>query len=370
MGDPKSNGFDSGGPESESDTDADADADTDADADADTDTDEHTTMVFTSTDYMVYSLGTLDLQSRDLSDSLTVLPGDAIVSTLGDGRIYNLNRFGYDVLRVYDQGEWDAPALELSVGDGTANPHDTALCGGELYLSLYGDTMIKVLNPSTGTLAGAVDVTDYAEGDDIAEVSALFCRGDRIFAVAQQLNSSWRSEGGTVLEIDTASKTVVAGHPVSPNPRAYAHPSDPDTLILFSGHFGEGDGALHTFDLTTGTESAALVADVDWGVTFSSFAGVEQKGVVLGNTFDYTTTMMFCLDLTDWSLTEGFEIAGYTGTLAADNQGIAWIGVPVVRDGAGDVLSPNGLQAFDIHECAVSGDPIETTLGPNSIAFY
>ena len=327
-------------------------------------------MVFVSTDYMVYALGTLDLDTRSLSDALTTLPGDATVSTLSDGRIYNLNRFGYDVLRVYDQGEWGAPVLELSLGDGTANPHDTVICAGELYVSLYGDTNIKVLNANTGILAGAVDLTDYAEGDDIAEVAALFCRADRIFAVAQQLDSTWHSEGGTVLEIDTASKAVVERYAVSPNPRAYAHPSDPDTLILFSGHYGEGDGAIHTFDLTTGTESDPIIADADFEMTFSSFAGSGEQGLVLGNTFDYTSTVIHCVDLTDWSMAEGLVIEGYTGTLAADNRGTAWVGIPVVRDGSGDVTSPNGLQAFDIETCAKSGDLIETTLGPSSIAFY
>ena len=338
--------------------------------DADADSGAHTTMVFTSTDYTVYSLGTMSLETRALSDSLTALPGDAIVTTLSDGRIYNLNRFGYDVLRVYDQGEWDAPVLEFSLGDGTSNPHDAVLCAGELYVSLYGDTMIKVLNADTGTLVGAVDVSEYAEGDDIAEVSALFCRGERLVAVAQQLDRTWHSEGGTILEIDTASKAVVESHPVSPNPRAYAHPADPDTLILFSGHFGEGDGAMHTFDLTTGTESEPLVTDADLGITFSTFDGLGERGVVLGNTFDYTKTSLFCIDLNDWTMTEGLEIDGYTGTLAADDRGMAWVGVPVVRSDGGEVLSPNGLQGFDIQECIASGPLIETTLAPNSIAFY
>lgn len=358
--DQKNDGLDSGGIE----------FDMDADTDADVDADEHTTMVFSSTDYMVYSLGTLDLETRGLSDSLTALPGDATVSTLTDGRIYNLNRFGYDVLRIYDQGQWDSPVLERSVGDGTANPHGVVLCADELYVGLYGDTIIKVLNPSTGALAGAVDLSDYAEGDDIAEVTTLLCRDERIFAVAQQLDSAWRSEGGTVLEIDTASKTVVASHPVSPNPRAYVHPTDSDTLVLFSGHFGEGDGGLHTFDLTTGIESASIVADADLGITFSTFAGWGDKGVILGNSYDYTSTVILCVDLTDWSMTEGLVITGYTGTVSADNHGTAWIGVPVVRNDAGDVMSPTGLQAFDIDTCTASGDLIETTLGPSSIDFY
>ena len=58
VADPKTSATDSGGPE------LDGGADGGADTGADPGSDVHTTMVFTSTDYMVYSLGTLDLETR------------------------------------------------------------------------------------------------------------------------------------------------------------------------------------------------------------------------------------------------------------------------------------------------------------------
>ena len=91
---------------------------------------------------------------------------------------------------------------------------------------------------------------------------------------------------------------MVSSYPVSPNPRARAHPNDPDTLILLSGHFGEGDGAIQTFDLTTGTESEPIIADAELEMTFASFAGSGERGIILGNSYDYTSTVISCVDLT------------------------------------------------------------------------
>ena len=334
--------------------------------------DDPTTLVFTSTDYTVYSLGTLDLASRQLSDSLTTLPGDAVIRHLSDGRIYNLNRFGYDVLRAYAPGDWATPLYEVSLGDGTANPHDIVLCAERLWVSLYGQDAVLVLNPDTGTLVQAVDLSEFARGDDVSEFDALYCHGNRVIAVAQQLDpATYTSEGGTIVAIDTESKTPIESFDVRPNPKTTPHPTEPDVLINFSGHYGVGDGTVTTIDVTTGVESEPLALDADHGITFSGFAAFNDRAVILGTTYDYTATKVLCVDLLDWTITEGLTIDGYTGSMMGDGLGTAWIGMPTrySEDGSG-VDQPTGLQPFDIEGCTTDGPLIETTLTPSSMATY
>ncbi len=329
-------------------------------------------MTYTSTDYVVYSMGTLDLETGELSDGLATLPGDSTVKTLSDGRTYNLNRYGIDVLRVYETGSWDAPVIEVSVGDGTANPHDVVLCDGELYVGLYGGGLITVLNPDTGSIAGAVDLSEYADSDGVAEVEDLFCHEGTVFAVSQQIESTttWASAGGVILAIDTATKAVTSSYEVSLNPKAFSHPTNGDELVLLSGNYGYGDGAITTFNMATGEESDDLALESDFGITFDGFAASDTHAVIIGSPADYSSTRVLCADLETWAVTEGPTIDGYTNVLAGDSTGTAWIGIPNKYSAEGEVLQANGLQAFDINSCSIEGDLIETLLQPYSITFY
>ena len=349
-----------------------AEADTGSTADDITDPVELTTMAFASTDYTVTSLSTLALATRTLSDNVAALPGDAVVKRLPDGRIYNLNRYGYDVVRAYTPGSWASPVFEVSVGDGTANPHDIVLCNDELWLSLYGSNSLLVMNPDTGSVVGAVDLSEYAQGDAIAEFDALYCREDRIVAVAQQLDPvNYLSEGGTIVVVDAETKSAVNAFDVRPNPKTHPHPTDDNALIVFSGHYGDGDGAITTVNLTTGVESDPLAVEADHGVTFSGFAAHDGRAVVMGTNFDYTATKVLCADLATWALTDAFTIGAYTGSIAGGPDGTAWIGLPTryTEDEPG-IEAPPGLQAFDIANCVRDGAPIETTLAPSSMTFY
>lgn len=349
-----------------------ADADTGSSPSAPDDAVEATTMAFASTDYTVTSLGTLDLATRALADGLAALPGDAVVKRLPDGRVYNLNRFGYDVIRAYEPGNWGSPVFEVSVGDGTANPHDIVLCNGELWVGLYGSNSLLVMNPDTGAIVNGVDLSEYARGDDIAEFDALYCREDRVIAVAQQLDpATFRSEGGSVVVVDADTKRATNSFDVRPNPKTHPHPTNPDALIVFSGHYGEGDGAITTVDLATGIESEPLAYEADHGITFSAFAAHDGHAVIMGTTLDYTATKVLCADLDAWELVERYAISAYTGSMTGGPNGTAWIGMPTryTEDEPG-IESPPGLQAFDIAECRPDGAQIDTALAPSSMTFY
>ena len=175
------------------------------------------------------------------------------------------------------------------------------------------------------------------------------------------------STNGSIFTIDTETHEVTNANAVSPNPRAIAHPSDDNKLLLLTGHYGYGDGFITEYDLTTGEESEALILDGDLGITLETLAAGETHALALGSTFDYSATKVFCLDLSDWTSTEIWTSGGYTSVLAGDDQGMAWMCFPA--DYVAETYNV-GLQRFDIDRCEMHGELLETNLQPYSISFY
>ena len=158
-----------------------------------------------------------------------------------------------------------APTPPLNPG-GCRRPH--RLCGGGRYRRSSG-----LVLPSRSHLCGGPTARQY-----LAQ-RRRYGSGDR-----------YRQQSG--------GRTVRG----EPQPASIRTSFDPDAHFVFSYH-GEGDGSIHTFDLTTGTESDPIVADADLGSPFFVCGG--DRGVVLGNTYDYAATVISCVNLNDWSLTGG-----------------------------------------------------------------
>jgi hypothetical protein len=81
---------------------------------------------------------------------------------------------------------------------------------------------------------------------------------------------------------------------------------------------------------------------------------------------------VICVDLSDWSTTDGILIPGYTAAIGGDGTGMAWISIPQEMAETGGPLggSTHGFQRFDIDACAAEGDVIPTNLQPYSLTFY
>jgi len=328
---------------------------------------EQTTAVIVTSDYSVYGLSTASLDDGIVTADITTLPGSSIVKNVNN-QIYNINQLGVDTIRVYEPGSWSTPALEWSVGNGSANPHDAVLCGGNVFVSLYGGTAVNAYDPSTGSFAGAVDLSSYSDDDGLPEIANVACVDGYLYAVVQQL-FEWNPVGGKLIEIDPTTMAVSGDWPVGPNPRMIVDPTTESSLIISSGAYYAPDGGIMTFDTATGQLSDIQLAESEFNMDFTSFASDENgNAVVIGSNLDNfgDTYHIFCVDMNDWSVVEGPALNTYLHDVVANDRGEAWI---AGRSHWNYPERPGAVIVWDMEGCSETGR-LPFNLDPYSITFY
>ena len=347
------------------------------DTDTGTTVDGQTTAVVVTSDYAVYALATAELDDGSIHDEITALTGSSTVRALDDGWIYVINSFGYDTIQAYEPGEWSAPRLEWSVGDGTANPHDVEVCGDEVFVSLYGRDYIAVYDAESGTLTGTVDMTAFDDGDGIPEVDALVKLSGRegyLYAAAQQLDEEdgWVSSGGAVAEIDCAARSVTDAWDVGSNPKIYAHPTDEASLVVLTGVYYSPDGGISVLDTAKGTQSEVHISEEETGVDINTLAfSASGAALAIGSSIeDYGATYsVSCFDLETWAWSEQSTTSSFLMDAVANDRGEAWI---LARTSWADAESVGGIWMYDVETCTerVSDERLTFSLDPYSVAFF
>jgi hypothetical protein len=331
----------------------------------------NTTAVVVTSDYAVYSLATVDLESGVVSDEVTTMPNSAKIKRLSDGRIYNYNQLGTDTVRVYAPGSWSAPLMEWSVGDGAMNPHDVELCGEQLFVSLYGGTTVDVYNPNTGVFSGAVDMSAFDDGDGLPEIDGLACVDDMLYATVQQLdrNNGWVANGGALVLIDPFMLTVEEAWYVGSSPTVRVHPSIPSTLIIRTGVYYEPDGGIFTFDTVSKTLSTPLVSEADLGVDIVAFVpDMADHAIVVGASLSGhgDTYSVYCVDTRDWSVNWKADLNLFIVGAQANDRGEAFL---LARTHWDYPEVPGALEVWDIATCSKTAS-YAFSLDPYGLTFY
>ena len=338
-----------------------------ADADTDADADQQTTAVITtaSSDYSTGSFAAVSLSDWSVTDEIFVTAGDSVVAS-DEGWVFQLNRYTHDTVRLYEPGSWREPLWEQDVGE-LSNPHDAELCGGALFVSLYGRDFIGVYDLASGTLEGTVDLSAFSDGDDVGpEASALVEVDGKLYAGLNRLNreDGWVSVGGAVVEIDCDSLSVSGAWDVGGNTNIYAWPGTGKLLVGAEAH-GEDVAGLYALDPSAG--SAELL--VDSGT--EGLSGVVAHGddaVAISLASDYSSYAIHCIDLSSGALATVETTSSYLTGAVGNDAGEAWIssGSSWIEPGA-----PSGVFVYDVATCsALTTAPISLSLYPFSMAFY
>ncbi|MEM4258603.1 MAG: hypothetical protein QXL17_05570 [Candidatus Thermoplasmatota archaeon] len=143
--------------------------------------------------------------------------GDDIVRYF-NGKIYVLNRFGYDRIDVFSAEEPYTYLYNFSTGTGT-NPQDIAFISeSKAYVTCYDSCDLLIVNPSTGDHLGTIDLSSFADDDGIPEMHrmlALQFRGKhRVYVTVQRLNRSAfyaPTDTSYLVEINADTDTVLHG---------------------------------------------------------------------------------------------------------------------------------------------------------------
>jgi len=351
--------------EADTDTDTDADADTDTDTDADTDSDTdtdtegHSTMLVTTSDFSVGALAVVNLDDGSF-DEPAEIASDAGVKVLDDD-VFVLGKFGFDYVRKYAKGSWDAPVSEFSVG---SNPQDIQTCDGLTFVTLQSEDWIGVYDTDSGTLTGTVDLAAYADSDDVGpEAHGMVDLDGVLFVMLQRLNQDayWVSEGSQVVEIDCGGQTVVNSYDVGGNARMYEING---ALLISHEAYGDTPAGVSTLDPKTGS----LTTLIETGDSAAGAIAIppETSTAVIGMRDAAYNYGFVCVDTntgvagepvwTDWFITD----------VQANDRGEVWIGA---GQHWSNTASAYGVAKVDPVACEVT-EVVETTLPGTSIAFY
>jgi hypothetical protein len=318
-------------------------------------------------DYATGAFATVDLDTWAVDDGLFPVAGDAAVQVDGD-RVHQLNRLGTDTLRAYRAGDWGAPLWEVSTGSRT-NPHDARVCGGGLYLSLYEENELLVIDPDSGARRGSVDLSAQDDGDGV-EASDLLVLDGTLYVGLQRMartGATWTPNGGRVLAVDCATGLAGQAWPAGANTRL--HGAWEERPLASGGAWGELPAGIYTIDPAAG-RSRALIDMSGTGHAVIDVAVAGDHALIVTLADDLSGSSVWCADLRAGRLEELERTTSYLTSASANDRGEAWV---TAHWGWVDPeLSEAGLLIYDIEGCARlnPGAPVRTALGPVALAFY
>lgn len=291
------------------------------------------------------------------------------------GKVYVVNRFGFDNIQILDPGNGFLTQFQFSVGNGT-NPQDIAVVSPtKAYVSRLGSADLLIVNPTNGSTLGTISLAAYADADGLPEAHRMIIHGGRVFLSLQRLFNFAPTDTAYVAVIDVAADTLIDVDPNQAGTQAILlNGANPNTdlvhdsvanLILVgqTGAFGVPDGGVEAIDPITlealkfETTEAQLGGDInDIALTSSGRA----YAVVSDASFN---TKLVRWDRTDGSLANtlynpgGFNIAD----IEIDATDDLWL--------CDRTFAAPGIRIFNTATDTQTGGLIDVGLPPFDIAF-
>jgi hypothetical protein len=252
--------------------------------------------------------------------------------------IYVVNRKGGDNIQILDPANNYSTVRQFSVGAGS-DPHDIlVLSPTKAYVTRYNTNVIWIVNPSTGTQTGSIDLSSLADADGLAEIDMMCRVGNRAFVTVQRLNRNnyWVPVGKSyVAVIDAQSDALVDCNPVTPGVQpiemtganSYSDiqlDAYTGTLYLSSvGYWGLRDGGIEKIDpvglqskgfiftetaaggdmtdveIDEGKRGYAIVSDDDFYTILISFDAVT--GAKTGTLYDPNAYVIQDIEVSPWN---------------------------------------------------------------------
>ncbi len=329
-----------------------------------------------SSDYATGGLATVDLRDGAVEDGLLTLSGDS-VARVTEGQIVVLNRGTEDSVMLFAPGALSEPTLEFTVGDG-ANPQDAAMCGGALWVSLYGEDYLGAYDPETGAQLATVDLSAYDDGDGLPEAGSLVALDGTLYLALQQLDETttyWSAVGGLVLAIDCETRTISDEWEAAPVPSLRPDPDTAGGLLVRTGAYfdAEGafswDGGLYALDPAAGSLTAIAPPESELSLNYTAIAPVAGGSALVVTTDESWLYSVHCLDRATGELTLLETLDSYVADVEVAPSGEAWL---AARASWSAPEAPAGVLRYDVEACAPAGDgePLTFSLEPYSLAFY
>ncbi len=262
----------------------------------------------TTTDYSSGSSSAIWLDGSYTTDENVASIYSDAVSRYFEGLIYVVNREGADNIQVLDPGSGFSTLRQFSVGNGS-DPHDIALASEtKAYVTRYNTNDLWIVDPSTGSHTGTIDLSSLADSDGLCEMDMMLLVGDRLFVSIERLDrDNWWGPSGTsyIAVVDTEADTLLDTDPMTAGKQSILlsgtnpygdiqfNPYDGKLYVSCIGWWGMTDGGVERIDpvtfeiLGTMITEAAAGGDIN-DVTVASAA----KGYAIVTDSDFFTLLI------------------------------------------------------------------------------
>ena len=328
-----------------------------------------------TTDFSTGSTAFLAAGAAEAEVDLLGIHSDA-VGHYHDGRVYVVNRLGQDNILVLDEADLRTPVAQFSVGNGT-NPHDIEIVApGKAYVTRYDAASLLIVDPRDGAELGEIDLSAFADGDGLPEVSRIVRVGERLYLSCQRLDrdGGWGpADVSYLIVVDLATDTLididpdaegVQGIPLgAANPNSLAVAGDRIAVGVVV-NFGDRAGGVEIVDTAAGRSLGLAVSEEDLGgdITSMVLAGGDRGYAVVADENFANGVRPF--DLASGAVGPPLEniSGGFIPHLAVDG------GRLIVADrGSWDDPDAAGLKLYDAATGAFLAGPVSTGLPPMDV---
>ncbi len=298
------------------------------------------------------------------------------VARFFDGKVYVVNRLGADNILVLDQGDLRTPMTQFSVGNGS-NPQDIEIVSDiKAYVTGLARADLAIFNPQDGTELGTIDLSAFADGDGLPELTQMVQAGSRIYVLAQRLENfapvgtSYLvvidTDTDIIVDMDDSADGVQAVELTAPNPNGIVVIGS-SLVVSEVSSFGDRVGGIEVFELSAGGGVASLGLVIDEQTLDGDIQGIamvdENSGFALisdENFANYVVPFNLATGEVGARL-EGLS-TGFIQSMEVDGNRL------IVGDrGTFDAPEANGLMIFDVETKDLVAGPISTGLPPASI---
>jgi hypothetical protein len=308
--------------------------------------------------------------------NLLTVHGDAVARAF-DGKVYVVNRLGADNILVLDQSDLRTPLIQFSVGNGS-NPQDIeVVSAAKAYVTGLARADVAIFNPQDGSELGSIDLSAFADGDGLPELTQMAQAGSFLYVLAQRLENFAPVDVSYLVVIDTNTDSVIdmdantdgvqAVVLAAPNPNGIVVVGS-KLIVSQVSAFLDRSGGIEVFELAAdgalGSSQGLVVDEQMLDGDINGIAMVDEN-----SGFALISDENFANFVTPFDLATGVVgerlsdlSTGFIQSMEVDGDRL------IVGDrGTFDRPEASGLMIFDVNTKQVLAGPISTGLPPASI---
>ena len=321
------------------------------------------------TDYVQGLLGTYVVGHSGVTNLNLPLHSDVAMDTWGGG-LFLIERLNADDVVLIDPANAETPVANYSLGNQT-NPYGVEVLNEDVaYAIRYGSAEILVFDPEDGTELGTIDLTAYADEDNIPEMGEAVLVDTTLYVALQLLTNYSPSRTGLLVAISTHTNAVIDTVSLTiKNPLSMDVTTDGSALLIGGGQY-----------LGFGPADAVDYAGVD-RVELPSLA---VSRIVEGSAISGNVGSLVCTpnDSTAWLVASEATYPNATVYQfdAESGEIITTLSDPVAPSALAVSLSGNLLvidrdyaganfRVYDAKTANLVQNPVSTTLAPDKAIF-